>query len=353
LGQHLHRHDPIVASGISTDGGYAAGLAGGPDTSRRCPPSAAPEWLGRIFILGALNFTLFWAALFISAYRLPGGVAATLGATPPLIVLLLSRPILGARIEPVGLCAALAGIVGVGLLILGPQAKLDPIGAAAALVGALSMGTGTVLTRRWQMPASPLTVTAWQLTAGGLLLPIALVLEPGFPMPTATNFVGLLWLGLIGAALTYFLWFRGIAQLGPATATSFGFLSPLTAVLLGWLFLAQALGLFQMIGAGIVLVSVWLGQRSGLRALASTTARLTGASRPPYTSRPLPSAIHRCTRASRQRLRPGNVRWANRMDCARRLEDAPVRCNFCEAFVAAAKRIQLRVTGMTFNRDCR
>jgi hypothetical protein len=139
LGQHLHRHDPIVASGVSTEGGYAAGLAGGPDTSRRCPPSAAPEWLGRIFILGALNFTLFWAALFISAYRLPGGVAATLGATQPLIVLLLSRPILCARIEPVGLCAALAGIVGVGLLILGPQAMLDPIGAAAALVGALSM----------------------------------------------------------------------------------------------------------------------------------------------------------------------------------------------------------------------
>lgn len=235
---------------------------------RRLPPRG---WLGRIFLLGALNFTLFWAALFVSAYRLPGGVAATLGATQPLIVLLLSRPILGLRIEPAGLYAALAGIAGVALLILGPQAGFDPLGIAAALTGALSMGAGTVLTRRWQMPASPLAVTAWQLTAGGLLLlPISLVLEPGLPMPTTINIAGILWLGLIGAALTYFFWFRGIARLGPAAVTSLGFLSPLTAVVLGWLLLGQALGPAQAAGAGLVLFSVWLGQKSGQRALAAT-----------------------------------------------------------------------------------
>lgn len=235
---------------------------------RRLPPRG---WLGRIFLLGALNFTLFWAALFVSAYRLPGGVAATLGATQSLIVLLLSRPILGLRIEPAGLYAALAGIAGVALLILGPQAGFDPLGIAAALTGALSMGAGTVLTRRWQMPASPLAVTAWQLTAGGLLLlPISLVLEPGLPMPTTINIAGILWLGLIGAALTYFFWFRGIARLGPAAVTSLGFLSPLTAVVLGWLLLGQALGPAQAAGAGLVLFSVWLGQKSGQRALAAT-----------------------------------------------------------------------------------
>lgn len=231
---------------------------------RRLPPV---DRLGQILILGALNFALFWAALFVSAYRLPGGVAATLGATQPLIVLLLSQPVLGARIQPAGVVAALAGIAGVGLLILGPQAGLDPIGVAAALAGALSMGAGTVLTRRWRLPASPLTVTAWQLTAGGLLLlPVALVLEPGFPMPTAINLVGFAWLGLIGAALSYFFWFRGLARLGPATVTSFGFLSPLTAVLLGWLLLGQGLGPLQVAGAVVVLFSVWLGQRAGQRA---------------------------------------------------------------------------------------
>lgn len=238
----------------------------------RLPPR---ELVGRIFLLGAFNFAIFWAALFVAAYRLPGGLAATLGAIQPLIVLLLSWPMLGTRIEPAGLLAAIAGMVGVGLLLLAPQAQLDPVGVAAALVGALSMAAGTVLTRKWEMPASALTVTAWQLTAGGLLLlPVALVMESGFPMPSAINLAGLLWLGLIGAALTYFFWFRGIARLGPAAVTSLGFLSPLTAVLLGWLFLGQALGPVQLLGAATVLVSVWLGQRSGLRAMASAPSAL-------------------------------------------------------------------------------
>ncbi len=42
-------------------------------------------------VLGALNFTIFWAMLFVSAYRLPGGVAATVGAVQPLIVIGLAR----------------------------------------------------------------------------------------------------------------------------------------------------------------------------------------------------------------------------------------------------------------------
>ncbi|EPX1674870.1 EamA family transporter, partial [Escherichia coli] len=42
-------------------------------------------WWMRIFILGALNISLFWSLLFISVYRLPGGVAATVGAVQPLM----------------------------------------------------------------------------------------------------------------------------------------------------------------------------------------------------------------------------------------------------------------------------
>lgn len=240
---------------------------------RRLPPQA---WLGRIFILGGLNFTLFWAALFVAAYRLPGGVAATLGATQPLFVLLLARIALGSRIKPAAVFAALSGIVGIGFLILGPQARFDPHGVSAAILGALCMGAGTVLTRKWQPPVRPLVFTAWQLTAGGLLLlPVALLLEPGFPLPSTLNLAGLMWLGLVGAAFTYFLWFRGISRLGPATVTAFGFLSPLTAVLLGWIWLGQALTPLQALGAAIVLFSVWLGQKAG--QCASVSTQLSGA----------------------------------------------------------------------------
>lgn len=229
--------------------------------TRVLPPAG---WYGRVVLLGALNFSIFWAMLFVAAYRLPGGLAATLGAVQPLLVLLLARVALGRNINTMGVIAAIAGLIGVGLLVLGPNATADPIGFLAALLGAASMAAGTVLTRKWQPPVSPLTFTAWQLTAGGLLLlPLSLLFEPALPSLTATNIAGFAWLGLAGAALTYFLWFRGIAIFGPATVTAFGFLSPLTAVLLGWAILGQVMTPVQGIGAAIVLISVWLGQRAG------------------------------------------------------------------------------------------
>ncbi|MDI7059621.1 EamA family transporter, partial [Pseudomonas aeruginosa] len=74
--------------------------------------------------------------------------------------------------------------------------------------------------------------------------------------------LGLAWLGLIGAGLTYFLRFRGISRLEPTVVSLLGFLSPGTAVLLGWLFLDQTLSALQIIGVLLVIGSIWLGQRS-------------------------------------------------------------------------------------------
>ncbi|MGQ7246394.1 EamA family transporter [Halomonas sp. V046] len=234
------------------------------------------DWLGRLLMLGALNFALFWGLLFVAAYRLPGGLAATLGAIQPLLVLLLSRIALATPVQSAGVIAALTGIAGVGLLILGPNAAIDPLGVAAALAAAASMAAGTVLTRKWQPPVSPLVFTSWQLTAGGLLLlPGALIFEAPLPAPSLANLAGYLWLGIVGAAISYVLWFRGIARLGPATVTAFGFLSPLSAVLLGWLALGQVLSTVQILGAAVVLVSVWLGQRAGGKATMKVNSGVT------------------------------------------------------------------------------
>lgn len=220
-------------------------------------------WWLRVAVLGALNFSLFWWLLFVSAYALPGGVAATVGAVQPLIVLLLAGLLLGSPLRAGAVLAALGGIVGVALLVLTPRAALDPVGIAAGLGGALSMALGTVLTKRWQPDVSPLTFTAWQLVAGGLLLlPVALALEPPLPPLTATNVAGFAWLGLVGGALTYLVWFRGIARLGPSAVSPLGFLSPVSAILIGWLLLAQDLAPAQMAGVVVVLASVWLSQHA-------------------------------------------------------------------------------------------
>ncbi|MGE8583513.1 MAG: EamA family transporter [Agrobacterium tumefaciens] len=223
-------------------------------------------WWSRSLILGALNFSFFWAMLFVSAYRLPGGVAATVGAIQPLIVIGLSRLFLAAPVRPLAIVAGLLGILGVALLVLAPgAAALDAVGVAAGLAGAVSMAFGTVLTRKWRPPVSNLTFTAWQLTAGGiLLLPVAYLLEPALPAPTAANILGMAYLGIIGAALTYFLWFRGLARIEPSAAASLGFLSPVVATLLGWLALGQSLTPAQIVGFVAVLFSIWLSQRSQL-----------------------------------------------------------------------------------------
>ncbi len=231
-------------------------------------------WWLRAFILGALNFSVFWALLFVAAYRLPGGVAATLGAIQPLVVILLARTLLGTPVRSLSVLAALGGLGGVALLVLTPKAALDPVGIAAGLTSAVSMALGTVLSRRWQPPVSALTFTSWQLTAGGLLLvPLAFAAEPALPPLTTLNVLGIAYLGLIGAALTYVLWFRGVARLEPAVVSSLGFLSPISAVLLGWGLLGQRLNAAQIAGMAIVVASVWLSQRAQRSPIAAPAPR--------------------------------------------------------------------------------
>ncbi|EPG7576727.1 EamA family transporter [Providencia rettgeri] len=223
-------------------------------------------WWLRVMILGVLNFSLFWWLLFIAAYRLPGGVAATVGAVQPLIVLFLSRWLLNSHLSSVSIMASIAGVFGVAILLLTPNAALDPLGIIAGLAGALSMAAGTVLSRRWQPPVSALTFTSWQLTAGGLvLLPFAIIFEPALPTLSSLNLIGLGYLTLIGGALTYALWFRGLAILGPSSVASLGFLSPVSAVVLGWFYLNQQLSILQFVGMVVILLSVWASQRAETR----------------------------------------------------------------------------------------
>ena len=125
------------------------------------------------------------------------------------------------------------------------------------------MAIGTVLTRRWQPAVPLLTFTAWQLAAGGLLLaPLAFALEPALPSPSLENLAGYLYLGLPGAALTYYIWFRGVARIEAPVVSLLGLMSPVTALLLGWIVLGQDLSAPQLAGVGVVMASFWLGQRA-------------------------------------------------------------------------------------------
>lgn len=220
-------------------------------------------WWWRILILGSLNIGIFQALLFIAAYRLPGGVAATAGAIQPLLVVLFSWIILNEKPSKLSIVAAIAGFVGVGLLVLGPTARLDRVGIVAAIAGAATMGLGTVLVKRWQRPVSLLVFTAWQLTVGGIvLLPIALAIEGPITHLSMTNLLGFVYLGVVGTGIAYALWFRGIDKLKASAVSSLGLMSPLIATLIGFFFLHQTFTPIQLIGIVLVLMGVLIGQKT-------------------------------------------------------------------------------------------
>jgi len=233
--------------------------------TRRWPQGV---WLWRVLILGGLNFAIFLPLLYVAAYRLPGGVAATVGAVYPLMTALLAWPLLGQRVSRLTVWAGVGGVIGVALIALNHAVALDAVGVMAALANTVVLALGIVLTQKWRPPVSALVFTAWQMTAGGLLLmPLTLIAEPVLPAPTAAHVLGFAYLAIIGGAMAYFLWFRGIARLGSTATALLGFLSPVSAALLGLAFLQQTFTVAQMVGIALVISSVWVGAvRPGVTA---------------------------------------------------------------------------------------
>ncbi len=231
--------------------------------TRRLPASRD---IGRLIILSALNIGVFQALLFVAAYRLPGGLAAVLGAIQPLLVMLLAWGVEHRAPARITLWAALAGVVGMALLLLSPQTVFEPVGIVAALLGATCMATGVWLTRRWKMDLPVMALTGWQLILGGImLLPAAWLIDAPLPTLTLPQWAAYAYLSLAGAFVAYALWFRGISRLPSVAVASLGLLSPITAVLLGWVVLSQVMSGTAFVGLIIVLISVLLVQRTSLR----------------------------------------------------------------------------------------
>lgn len=221
------------------------------------------SWWWKSFVLGGLNMAAFFPLLFVSAQRLPGGVAATLGAAQPLIVTVLAVAVLRERLSVWRVIWGAVGVIGVGLVVLGPGAGIDLLGVVAGLAGALAMATGVILTKKWSLPpgTSAMALAGWQLSAAGLLLMIpGLVVEGPPPVITVHGWLGYGWLGLMGALISYSLWFAGIRRL-PVTSTALlGLLSPLVAAALGVLLAHEHLGWAQGLGFVIALAAMLCGQ---------------------------------------------------------------------------------------------
>ncbi|WP_420590744.1 EamA family transporter [Bacterioplanoides sp.] len=218
------------------------------------------QWL-KLALLSVLNIGLFQALLFVAAYRLPGGLAAILGAVQPFVVMLLIWWVNHKGPNLVAVIASIASILGMTALILSPGSQWDLIGILAALIGAISVGGGVFLTRHWQMNMPTLAFTGWQLVLGGVMLaPVALLFDAPMPALSQAQILAYVYLSLAGSLTGYFLWFNGIHKLSPVAVSSLGLLSPLSAAVLGWVFLGEALQGVALLGFITVLLSVLIVQ---------------------------------------------------------------------------------------------
>lgn len=214
------------------------------------------EWF-RITILAILNFAIFHVLLFVAAYRLPGGLAAVVGAIQPLMMMFLIWFVDNRKPAQLALAASIVGVFGMAALLLSPSSTWDLIGILAATAGAMLMTCGVFLARRWRTDMPLLAFTGWQLLIAGIMLaPLAWLIDPPLLTLTTKNILGYGYLSLFGTTFAYALWFNGVAKLSPVAVSSLGLLSPIAAVVIGWLVLGQSITGTAFVGLIAVLGSV-------------------------------------------------------------------------------------------------
>lgn len=222
------------------------------------------EQLLKLIVLSFLSMSVFHWLLFVSAYKLPGGLAALLVASQPLVVMMLSLLLFSTQTAPHVVRGVLIGFSGVAMILIAPSnLAWNTTGILSALTAALSMSLSTLLIKRWKLDIPMLAFTGWQLLLGGsMLLPFAMVFE-GLPTDIApANIGGYFYLAFFGTLIPYFLWFNALRHLDPVVMSGFIFLSPLSAIALGYLVLDQALTFVQVAGAIAVFAGILICQNA-------------------------------------------------------------------------------------------
>ena len=172
---------------------------------------------------------------------------------------------------------------------------LDPIGLGAGFLAVVLSSFGFVLTRAWAPSDGVVTMTAWQLVAGGLvLLPIGLVVEGAPPALDLPAVVALVYLGLVGSGLAYVLWFHGLAVLGPTSASIIGLVNPVVGVLLGVVLLGEHFGPVHLVAMALVVASVLAAQEPVRQAVAARR----GSTRTPSAGKAVPWPTTRSARST-------------------------------------------------------
>src|SRR5262245_14694446 len=212
-------------------------------------------------LMFALNYTLlFWAELHVSS-----GLAAVLQATIPIFGMIFAHWMLPD--EPLrlpklaGAIIALIGVTVICARLLGFTGSLAFWGGMAVVVGAASAAFANVLIKARSMQLAPAMLAAWQMIFGTAPLLVLGFAVDGSPVRfhwTVSAVFCLLYLAVIGSALTFLLLYWLLPRLTVAQLQSISLITPPGAVMLGWLLGGETFPISSLLGTALVLVGVWM-----------------------------------------------------------------------------------------------
>jgi drug/metabolite transporter (DMT)-like permease len=212
-------------------------------------------------LMFAVNYTLlFWGELHVSS-----GLAAILQATIPIFGMLFAHWMLPD--EPLQwrrLAGALVAVTGVGVIcarLLDFNGLMAFWGGLGIFVGAAGAAYSNVLVKARAIQIAPAMLAAWQMIFGTApLLLLGFVVE-GNPVHfhwTTMALFCLLYLAVIGSALTFLLLYWLLPRMTVTGLQTISLITPPGAVMLGWLLVGETLSLWSLVGAGFVLAGVWM-----------------------------------------------------------------------------------------------
>ncbi len=220
----------------------------------------------------------------VALERAPSGAAALLFGSVPLWTSLLDC-LFGGKLKRLELAGLALGLVGVGLVSARGALRADPGVAALLLASALAYALGCVLRKRLALPAGPLGMAMMMLTAAPALL-VAGTLRGETFAPSTTGTLALVYLVIPGTLVGYSALSFLLEHARPALATSYAYVNPIVALILGSLLGGERFGAADLGALALVLVAV------AVVALAARTPRAlreTPAERAPASPRTLPT----------------------------------------------------------------
>ncbi|EJF30953.1 MULTISPECIES: drug/metabolite exporter YedA [Enterobacteriaceae] len=210
-------------------------------------------------LIGVLLLAIGNGCVTVAEHQhVPSGIAAVMVATVPLFTLCFSRlfGIKTRKLEWLGIAIGLAGIV---LLNSGGNLSGNPFGAVLILIGSLSWAFGSVYGSRIELPEGMMAGAVEMLAAGIVALSLAaLTGERLTTMPDTSGWLALGYLALFGSMISISAYMYLIRNVSPAVATSYAYVNPVVAVLLGTTFAGESLSAIEWLALGIIIFAVVL-----------------------------------------------------------------------------------------------